>query len=75
MSTERPTHATLFPGLSPEELRNAEEIFRRYFLFIARLCDRIAAEDQNLPALTEGQYAGSMDTGRTFINQRSDTDV
>ena len=65
----------LFHGLSQDEMKEADETLRRYCRFIARLSDRIAAEEQHSRTLTEDQHAGSMDIGRTFTNQYSGTDV
>lgn len=69
---------TLFPGLTPEEAEEARHALRRYLSFILRLHGRIAsdpAERERLAALTAPDSAGSMEPGRTFTNQYSDTDL
>jgi len=66
----------LFPGLSPEELEEAEENLRRYFAFVARLYDRIASDPlelERLRALTEEYRLRRMETGRSFTSNHNDT--
>ena len=62
--------AAIFPGLSPEELEEADEILRRYFAFIIRLHNRILEEEKerSLP-LTDDERASRIGPGRTFTNQ------
>lgn len=78
MQTEQTSIDTLFPGLAPEEQDEARHALRRYLAFIMRLHARIAsdpAERERLASLTAPDRPGSMDPGRTFTNQYSDTDV
>jgi len=78
MQSQQTTLQTLFPGLAPEQEEEARRALRRYLSFILRLHARIAAdpaEREHLAALTVERQAGSMDSGRTFTNQYSDTDV
>lgn len=65
----------LFPNLPPEKEQEAEENLRRYFAFVARLYDRIAADPKELArlrALTEEHRLRTMDAGRTFTSQNND---
>jgi hypothetical protein len=78
MQSQQTTLETLFPGLSEEEQEEARHALRRYLAFIVRLHARIAsdpAERERFAALTAPDRTGSMDSGRTFTNQYSDTDV
>ena len=78
MQSQQTTLETLFPGFAPEEEKEARHALRRYLAFILRLHTRIAAdpgERERLAALTAHYHPSSMDPGRTFTNQYSDTDV
>ena len=78
MSKPQITIRDLFSGLPPEKEREAEENFRRYFAFVARLYDRIASspdELKRLHALTEEYGLRRMEAGRTFTSNHNDTDT
>jgi hypothetical protein len=78
MQNQQTTIEELFPGLKPEEHDEARQALRRYLSFIVRLHARITAdpgEGERLAALTQACRAGRMDSGRTFTNQYSGTDV
>jgi 3-methyladenine DNA glycosylase/8-oxoguanine DNA glycosylase len=68
--------AELFPGLSEEERKEADEKLRRYFDFIFRLHDRLASleKEADFGALTEEDEIPNIGDGRTFTNQYGDTE-
>jgi hypothetical protein len=68
----------IFPGLSPEELEEADEKLRRYLVFIVRLHERIMAdpkERERFLALTEKLRLHRMEAGRTFTSEYIDTEA
>jgi hypothetical protein len=78
MSKPAITIKDLFPDLSPEKEKEAEENLRRYFAFVARLYDRIVSEPHGrdrLQALTEEYRLRRMDAGRSFTSTSSDTET
>ena len=78
MSKTPITIKDLFPDLTPEKEKEAEENLRRYFAFIARLYDRIASdphERERLQALTEEYRLRRMEAGRSFTSTHSDTET
>ncbi len=78
MSKPPTTIKDLFPDLSPEDEKEAEENLRRYFAFIVRLYDRIVSDPhelERLKALTRTMRGHSMGVGRSFTSQTQDTEV
>jgi hypothetical protein len=77
MSEKQSAIPILFPDLSPEELKEADEVLRRYFAFIIRLYNRINTNQKQEQAdfLTEEQVSGNKDTGRTFTSKYDDTNI
>ena len=70
--------AEIFPGLSTEELKEADEKLRQYLAFIVRLYERIMTdpkERERLLALTEKLRLHRMENGRTFTSEYPDTEV
>ncbi len=78
MSNPQITIKDLFPDLPPEKEAEAEENLRRYFAFVARLYDRIAADPQErerLQALTEEYRLRRIEAGRSFTRRSNDTET
>jgi hypothetical protein len=78
MSKTLITIKDLFPDLAPEKEKEAEENLRRYFAFVARLYDRITSDPHGrdrLRALTEEYRLRTMEAGRSFTSNHSDTET
>lgn len=76
MSEKPKTISILFPDLSPEELKEADEAFRRYFAFIIRLYNRLESKRKEAAGpSTKAASGGKKEPGRTFIKEYDDTNI